>query len=162
MILSAIYIIALPPLSFIFNDHERPVTMASSYPVYGNALQPQYPYPPSNNLSFGNSTTTFSNAKMPSDDVRRTSRTPSPTPSEEAELLRDGLMDYKAMMNWRFWIRREWLCASDVHFFVVRWLMVYVYRVLCYRRCYSNYHNPHHCLTHPTCTRLDTRHQLDA
>lgn len=38
-------------------------------------------------------------------------RTPSPTPSEAKE-LQTGAIDFKAMMNWRFWIRREWLCAS--------------------------------------------------
>ncbi|KAJ3969958.1 hypothetical protein EV361DRAFT_918341 [Lentinula raphanica] len=35
-------------------------------------------------------------------------RTPSPTPSEAKE-LQTGAIDFKAMMNWRFWIRREWL-----------------------------------------------------
>jgi hypothetical protein len=39
-------------------------------------------------------------------------RTPSPTPSEKKELGK-GAIDWKAMMNWRFWIRREWLCTSS-------------------------------------------------
>ena len=111
------------PSRIFFEDHDShqsPIDdddddMASPY---GKA--PQYPYPPS---SYGNSTTTFNNGKTPSDDVRGISRTPSPTPSEVAELLRDGVMDYKAMMNWRFWIRREWLCTPDVSFFVAQWLM---------------------------------------
>ncbi|ETW82593.1 hypothetical protein HETIRDRAFT_237518, partial [Heterobasidion irregulare TC 32-1] len=40
---------------------------------------------------------------------RRISRTPSPTPSEAAELARDSLLDWKTLLSWRFWIRREWL-----------------------------------------------------
>ncbi|KAJ8519202.1 hypothetical protein ONZ45_g3857 [Pleurotus djamor] len=35
------------------------------------------------------------------------SRTPSPTPSEARE-LKTGAIDWKAILNWRFWIRREW------------------------------------------------------
>ncbi|KAF7290616.1 hypothetical protein MIND_01301800 [Mycena indigotica] len=35
-------------------------------------------------------------------------RTPSPTPSE-AKALRSGLFDWKTLLSWRFWIRREWL-----------------------------------------------------
>ncbi|GLB42916.1 putative SNARE associated Golgi protein [Lyophyllum shimeji] len=37
-----------------------------------------------------------------------TSRTPSPTPSEERE-LKTGVFDWKTLGHWRFWIRREWL-----------------------------------------------------
>ncbi|KAL6298570.1 snare associated Golgi protein-domain-containing protein [Sparassis latifolia] len=36
-------------------------------------------------------------------------RTPSPTPSEEAALAKTSIFDWKAMANWRFWLRREWL-----------------------------------------------------
>ena len=49
-------------------------------------------------------------AKSPS---RSLARTPSPTPSEAAELAREGALDWKRLRNWRFWIRREWLCASN-------------------------------------------------
>ncbi|KAF9267179.1 hypothetical protein L218DRAFT_856319, partial [Marasmius fiardii PR-910] len=35
-------------------------------------------------------------------------RTPSPTPSELKE-LKSGAIDWKTMMNWRFWIRKEWI-----------------------------------------------------
>ncbi|KAF8633114.1 hypothetical protein AX15_001497 [Amanita polypyramis BW_CC] len=34
-------------------------------------------------------------------------RTPSPTPSETRE-LQTGAIDWKAMMNWKFWLRKEW------------------------------------------------------
>ncbi len=44
-------------------------------------------------------------------DMRAVSRTPSPTPSEAAE-LKKGFFDLKAMKNWRYWIRKEWTCAS--------------------------------------------------
>lgn len=37
-------------------------------------------------------------------------RTPSPTPSEQKE-LNSGVVDWKAMGNWRFWFRKKWLCA---------------------------------------------------
>ena len=37
-------------------------------------------------------------------------RTPSPTPSE-ARALNEGVLDWKRLRSWRFWIRREWLCA---------------------------------------------------
>lgn len=36
-------------------------------------------------------------------------RTPSPTPSEQKELARESMFDWKTMMSWRFWFRREWL-----------------------------------------------------
>lgn len=48
-------------------------------------------------------------------DIREISRTPSPTPSEAAELKKDGLFDWKAMASWRYWFRRDWLCASLVY-----------------------------------------------
>lgn len=48
-------------------------------------------------------------------------RTPSPTPSEQKELSRESMFDWKTMMNWRFWFRREWLCAS---FFLVSSLVM--------------------------------------
>ncbi|TCD63005.1 Tlg2-vesicle protein [Steccherinum ochraceum] len=41
-------------------------------------------------------------------DMRGISRTPSPTPSEQAELNKKGLIDWQAMKNWRFWLRKEW------------------------------------------------------
>ncbi|KAF9790299.1 snare associated Golgi protein-domain-containing protein [Thelephora terrestris] len=36
-------------------------------------------------------------------------RTPSPTPSEAAELSRAGAFDWQRFSQWRFWFRREWL-----------------------------------------------------
>jgi len=42
-------------------------------------------------------------------DIHHVSRTPSPTPSEQAELEKTHLINFKAFTNWRFWIRREWL-----------------------------------------------------
>ncbi|KAK7460533.1 hypothetical protein VKT23_009254 [Stygiomarasmius scandens] len=41
-------------------------------------------------------------------DRARMMRTPSPTPSEQKELS-SGAIDWKTLMNWRFWLRREWL-----------------------------------------------------
>ncbi|KAI5115752.1 hypothetical protein M0805_001871 [Coniferiporia weirii] len=36
------------------------------------------------------------------------SRTPSPTPSEDALLDRETVFDRERMKDWRFWIRKEW------------------------------------------------------
>lgn len=44
-------------------------------------------------------------------NMRAIPRTPSPTPSEAEELTKTSLFDWKAMAHWRYWIRREWLCA---------------------------------------------------
>ncbi|KAH9964715.1 hypothetical protein BGW80DRAFT_1179303 [Lactifluus volemus] len=60
-------------------------------------------FSPANNSS---STINPKNEFPPSD---RISRTPSPTPSEAAELARTSVFDWKTLTNWRFWIRREWL-----------------------------------------------------
>lgn len=48
-------------------------------------------------------------------DMRRITRTPSPTPSEAEELKKTSLFDWKAMASWRYWIRREWLCECCFH-----------------------------------------------
>lgn len=39
-------------------------------------------------------------------------RTPSPTPEEAEELLKTSMFDWKAMRNWRYWVRKEWRCRS--------------------------------------------------
>lgn len=44
-------------------------------------------------------------------DMRQISRTPSPTPSEMTALSKKHLFDFEAMKSWKFWFRREWLCA---------------------------------------------------
>lgn len=36
-------------------------------------------------------------------------RTPPPT-EEELRELKSGAIDWKTISNWRFWIRREWIC----------------------------------------------------
>lgn len=44
-------------------------------------------------------------------------RTPSPTPSEAAELSRVGAFDWQRLAQWRFWFRREWFCQSSASWF---------------------------------------------
>ena len=85
-----------------------------------------YPYPP--HSGFDNSSSSFEgrNSFQEHDttplkpefkdgavrvDMRQISRTPSPTPSEAAELQKKGIFDWKAMKNWRYWFRKEWFCA---------------------------------------------------
>ncbi|KAN0133420.1 SNARE associated Golgi domain containing protein [Lactarius tabidus] len=87
--------------------------MSSPYPAYGRpprgASNP-YMYPPdgaSVPYSLNDSSTTI-HGKYEF-NANRVSRTPSPTPSEAAELARDGVIDWKTMRSWRFWLRREWL-----------------------------------------------------
>ena len=43
--------------------------------------------------------------------IRPLARTPSPTPSEAAELNKRHLFDIQAMKHLHFWFRREWLCT---------------------------------------------------
>ena len=43
-------------------------------------------------------------------DMRSVTRTPSPTPSEQTELSKKHLWDFKAMSKLDYWFRREWLC----------------------------------------------------
>lgn len=97
--------------------------MAAKYSTYGSQFeQPAPSYPPSNYApgSVGYDfrappATAFTPNKE--DDgfgrqavARDLSRTPSPTPSELKE-LKTGAIDWKALMNWRFWVRKEWICT---------------------------------------------------
>ncbi|TFY77770.1 hypothetical protein EWM64_g6242, partial [Hericium alpestre] len=86
--------------------------MSSPYQAYGGPSNDGYLYPPTNNKPYQlNSASTVDVVQFgkPEDAGRRISRTPSPTPSEQAELDRDTFFDWKKMLNWRFWFRREWL-----------------------------------------------------
>ena len=56
------------------------------------------------------STVVVQDAPPPS---RFIARTPSPTPSEQVLLERQGLIDWQKMKNWRWWFRKEWICASN-------------------------------------------------
>ncbi|TFK66091.1 hypothetical protein BDN72DRAFT_844792 [Pluteus cervinus] len=51
-------------------------------------------------------------------DDRTIVRTPSPTPSEE-RALKGNVIDYKQMLNWRYWFRREWFWYYVVGILVV-------------------------------------------
>ena len=103
--------------------------MATTYPEYGvpharqhapqawnSAPTSQYPAYPPVNSTFNSNDPTFNvntnkDAQFAAAEAgRNLARTPSPTPSELKE-LKTGAINWKAMTNWRFWIRREWLCA---------------------------------------------------
>ncbi|KAH9010089.1 snare associated Golgi protein-domain-containing protein [Lactarius deliciosus] len=86
--------------------------MSSPYPAYGQqpGANDPYLYPPNGSSApyslDDSSSTVHGKYEFASN---RISRTPSPTPSEAAELARKGLFDWKSMASWRFWFRREWL-----------------------------------------------------
>lgn len=89
--------------------------MSNPYQAYGDPRlqdgESPYMYPPNNSsqLFFSDSSTTIPGKHEFNPDP--VSRTPSPTPSEAAELARVSVLDWKALSNRRFWLRREWLCA---------------------------------------------------
>ena len=100
--------------------------------------QDSYPYPPHAgpyNNDYASSMSTFVGKTL--EEGRGTGRTPSPTPSEEKE-LQSGAINWKAMMNWRFWFRRAWLCAltalippmlgaeGDVGYYVIGIILVVI------------------------------------
>ena len=78
-------------------------------------------YPPPHNESNPSFYTSQTNLTKDKDGTVAiavlTPRTPSPTPSENALLSRKGVIDWKKMMSWRFWVRREWLCEFDPFLF---------------------------------------------
>ena len=71
-------------------------------------------------------------------------RTPSPTPSEDAELSRVGAFNWQRLTQWRFWFRREWFCQLPVSQFWKHWH--YPTRVLCRGRLDLCRHHARHPL----------------
>jgi hypothetical protein len=139
----------------------------ASYPPYGSQ-QPtnSYPsYPPSTNTH----STSFDAIKA-AEDGRQISRTPSPTPSEERELRTAGAFDWRNLLQWSFWIRREWLCSSPnppVHYLALTCVFwFYEIRVLCWRCTHCRpYDSPFHlpqtnCQFPNTCCNVDARVSL--
>jgi len=105
----------------------------SSYQAYGgretpphtndaSTSKPRYPYPPNNSLYGTSNSDSQDDVVSPLKskhtdvvvDMREISRTPSPTPSEVAELKNTHVIDFKAMANWRWWLRKEWFCTFDL------------------------------------------------
>lgn len=70
--------------------------------MFSTLAMASFPYPP--NSSAYDPPSPY-NTKEP---TRATGRTPSPTPSED-KALKSGVLDWKGMAKWSFWIRREWL-----------------------------------------------------
>lgn len=135
--------------------------MSTSNTAYRVPPQAQFPYPPTTASTPSLGSPRIYN-KIP-DDVRRINRTPSPTPSEEAELLRDSLLDWKSVMNWRFWFRREWLCARFVLWSIYSLrLLRACCRVLRHWHNHCDYYDSRVCFPHTDCTFPYTRYQLDA
>lgn len=69
------------------------------------------PGPPNGQLSTHSfpSSLTYKSSQDVEDGVVLRGGTPSPTPSEEKE-MKTGAIDWKSVTNWRFWIRKEWIC----------------------------------------------------
>ncbi|KAJ7764824.1 snare associated Golgi protein-domain-containing protein [Mycena metata] len=92
--------------------------MTMPYPAYRPSPSNSYPYPPNGagpqftpaSLSSTSYTSTAysPSAKQLDDDRRQISRTPSPTPSE-VKALSDGLLNWKQLLQWRFWARKDWI-----------------------------------------------------
>ncbi|KAI0951488.1 hypothetical protein AcW1_008522 [Taiwanofungus camphoratus] len=102
----------------------------ASYPAYGNSQAPLsndpyananpnavHPYPPQTSR-YNASSTSLSDESPERDSTFKKStdvivnmrdiRTPSPTPSEDAELKKTSVIDFQAMKNRKFWFRKEW------------------------------------------------------
>ncbi|KAK7036766.1 hypothetical protein VNI00_011432 [Paramarasmius palmivorus] len=87
------------------------------YPNNQSLDAPFSSYPPPNQANFPSSSkpstpagpwATNVNLNLNQNGNRNPARTPSPTPSELKE-LKSGAIDWKGMMKWRFWIRKEWI-----------------------------------------------------
>lgn len=117
-----------------------PRTPQSNIPYAGVSTAPTYPYPPHNgydasaasldsNDSDDRDPTHKGGGALPSKeangwergrpavaavDIRAVNRTPSPTPEEAKELAKTSVIDWKAMMKWSYWLRKEWICAYSV------------------------------------------------
>lgn len=50
-----------------------------------------------------------SSVKVNVEIVREITRTPSPTPSEAEVLKRKGMINYRSLLKWRFWLRKRWI-----------------------------------------------------
>ncbi len=120
-------------------------SLAAQYDDYPRHRHPQeepwnspasspHPYPPAPvqaPYTSANSSVTFVNGDIPNNGnrlPRDATRTPSPTPSEAKE-LKTGVFSWEVMGKWRFWIRREWLCALSP--FTERFISDFHSRVLC-------------------------------
>ncbi|KAK7691169.1 hypothetical protein QCA50_006272 [Cerrena zonata] len=53
-------------------------------------------------------------------------RSPSPTPEEAAELSKTSMFDWKAMRNWRYWVRKEWRWYYLIGVLVVVFIVLFV------------------------------------
>lgn len=127
-------------------SYDQPSSHAQQYWNSIN-INDQYPPPKPSQTSFDYSGPHLT-ANVPLGNRAGLNRTPSPTPSEVKE-LQTGAIDFKAMSNWRFWIRREWLCAYNDGFVFGSLCSVHV-RCLVFRvlRRPLLHHRPHHLDNH--------------
>lgn len=101
----------------------------STYPTYGLPLLQR----PNDDLPYTPDTASYSPTPggqfigKPAVHSPIGPRTPSPTPSE-SKALKAGVLDWKSLVNWRFWFRKEWICASLA--------------------CAPKYNGPDSCTTH--------------
>ncbi|KAJ7086455.1 hypothetical protein B0H15DRAFT_844769 [Mycena belliarum] len=96
--------------------------MAMPYPAYrpshSDSTLAMGSYPPPNGSFDPSSVSTFNSHAKGTQDIRNISRTPSPTPSE-AKALSDGLFNWKQLLSWRFWLRKEWITYYIIIFVLV-------------------------------------------
>ena len=133
--------------------HSEQDPSSQTYPPPHNEYNPSYSFNPTFNPSYNNSST----SALKHDYPGRSGRTPSPTPSEAEELMKKHVIDWKKILSWRFWFRREWLCASSIFFCSYRLtdalndFSFAVKRVLCHFSHYSYCRHSHRRVRQTNC-----------
>lgn len=84
-------------------------------------LRPPLVHQPYSTDSVSSETTTILNSQNETSKEKATlvtlddprsllpTRTPSPTPEESAELARTGVINFKALLRWKTWLRKDWI-----------------------------------------------------
>lgn len=127
---SSSFFLSLPIMSVPYYSSWQ---MSSHDYHHTNPLPPSVEalYPPHQNYAVAHSDLSYDSSSGPPQPVLHR-WTPSPTPSEQKELGK-GAIDWDAMINWRFWIRREWLCMcqdSNSNHYCVSLMIVWIQGIM--------------------------------